>query len=236
MSATLAASMSMTAFAGQWQQDTIGWWYQNDDGSYFSNGWQWIDSDGDGLAECYYFDTNGYMLASTTTPDGNQVNENGAWTELGLVRTKAVTDITPIQSNAEAESIPTGYSESGLSNVAIDILEHTRAENAAQYGEKEVQEEAGDYNILYEKANFIVVYKDPTAKPYKVYSYVGKATDLFKDAPMTGNAYNDKDTLKSSGYSATTNGGHVAVDCGKYEVDIRSDIKNANAYIKFDYR
>lgn len=236
MSIAMASSMSMTSFAGQWQQDTIGWWYQNDDGSYFNNGWQWIDSDGDGLAECYYFDANGYMLANTTTPDENQVNENGAWTELGLVRTKAVTDTTPIQSNAEAENIPTGYSESGLSNIAIDILEHTRAENAARYGEKEVQEEAGDYNILYEKANFIVVYKDPTAKPYKVYSYVGKVTDLFKDAPMTGNAYNDKDTLKSSGYSATTNGGHVAVDCGKYEVDIRSDIKNANAYIKFDYR
>lgn len=128
----LASGMSMTAFVGQWKQDTIGWWYQNDDGSYFNNGWEWIDSYGDGTAECYYFDTNGYMLANTTTPDGNQVNENGAWIELGLARTKAMTGTTPIQSNAEAE-------------------------NAARYGEKEVQKEAGDYNMLYEKANFMML-------------------------------------------------------------------------------
>lgn len=238
MSIAMAISMSMTAFAGQWQQDTAGWWYQNDDGSYFNNGWQWIDSDGDGLAECYYFDTNGYMLANTTTPDGNQVNENGAWTELGLVRTKAVTDTTPIQSNAEAENIPTGYSESGLSNVAIDLLEHTRAENAARYGEINEEDMAQYVIVTYQNCGFMVWYHDSdlNGKPYKVYSYGNKATDLFKDAPMTGNAYNDKDTLKSSGYSASTNGGHVAVDCGKYEVDIRSDMKNANAYIKFDYR
>lgn len=236
MSIAMASSMSMTSFAGQWQQDTIGWWYQNGDGSYFNNGWQWIDSDGDGLAECYYFDTNGYMLANTTTPDGNQVNENGAWTELGLVRTKAVTDTTPIQSNAEAENIPTGYSESGLSNIAIDILEHTRAENAARYGEKEVQEEAGDYNILYEKANFIVVYKDPTAKPYKVYSYVNKATDLFANAPMTGKVNEDKELLRNSGYNAISDGNYIVVDIGKYELQLQGTAKNANVVIKFDYR
>ena len=52
----LTLSMSVPAFAGQWQQNTTGWWYQNDDGGYPANSWQWIDG------KCYYFDSNGYML------------------------------------------------------------------------------------------------------------------------------------------------------------------------------
>ena len=39
----MAVSMSMTAFAGQWQQDAKGWWYQNDDGTYLKDGWKWVN-------------------------------------------------------------------------------------------------------------------------------------------------------------------------------------------------
>ena len=61
---TLAMSiiLGMTAFAGQWQQDGSTWKYQQDDSTYAVNGWQWIDGNGDGTAECYYFDGNGAML------------------------------------------------------------------------------------------------------------------------------------------------------------------------------
>lgn len=52
--------------------------------------WQWVDGNSDGAAECYYFDSNGYMLESTVTPDGYMVNENGAWTVDGTVQTKQV--------------------------------------------------------------------------------------------------------------------------------------------------
>lgn len=73
--ATLCMSsiMSMTAMAGQWKQDSIGWWYQNDNGSYPAN--QWLEIDG----KQYYFDSNGYMLHDTTTPDGYKVGSDGAW-------------------------------------------------------------------------------------------------------------------------------------------------------------
>ena len=79
---TLAMSiiLGMTAFAGQWQQDGSTWKYQQDDSTYAVNGWQWIDGNGDGTAECYYFDGNGAMLANTTTPDGYTVDASGAWT------------------------------------------------------------------------------------------------------------------------------------------------------------
>lgn len=50
--------MSSTVFAGTWQTGTGEnqgkWWYDNGNGSYTSNGWQWIDGNGDGTAECYY--------------------------------------------------------------------------------------------------------------------------------------------------------------------------------------
>ena len=45
-------ALSLTAYAGQWKNDSRGWWYQNDDGSYPAATWQWIDSNGDGVAEC----------------------------------------------------------------------------------------------------------------------------------------------------------------------------------------
>ena len=40
------------------------------------------------FSECYYIDSNGYMLANTTTPDGYQVNADGQWVENGTVKTR----------------------------------------------------------------------------------------------------------------------------------------------------
>ena len=80
MGVILTAAMTITSFAGQWMKDSAGWWYKNDDGSYSVNSWQWIDGNKDGIAECYYFDSAGYMWETgTLTPDGYQVNADGAW-------------------------------------------------------------------------------------------------------------------------------------------------------------
>ena len=54
LTACLSISTVTTAFAGTWMQDAAGWWYQNDDGSYTINNWQWIDGSGDGMADGYY--------------------------------------------------------------------------------------------------------------------------------------------------------------------------------------
>ena len=43
------------------------------------------------MQECYYFDGEGWMAADATTPDGYQVNSDGAWVENGLVMTLAVS-------------------------------------------------------------------------------------------------------------------------------------------------
>ncbi len=63
----LSISIASTAHAGAWKQDTQGWWWQDGDKSYPSSAWKWIDSDGDGMAECYYFDENGYILTGKQT-------------------------------------------------------------------------------------------------------------------------------------------------------------------------
>ena len=84
----MTLAMSMTAFAGQWNQDGNGWWYDNGNGTYPANCWQWIDGNNDGNSECYYFDPHGYCLMNTTTPDGYTVDSNGAWLVNGVVQTK----------------------------------------------------------------------------------------------------------------------------------------------------
>ncbi|MGN0343001.1 MAG: CAP domain-containing protein [Roseburia sp.] len=45
----------VVAEAAQWNQDNIGWWYQQDDGSFPVNQWRQIDG------QWYYFKSDGYM-------------------------------------------------------------------------------------------------------------------------------------------------------------------------------
>lgn len=97
--AALSMAMIMPVFADNpvgWRQTGNTWQYVKDaSGSLYSNGWQWLDGNKDGISECYYFDANGNMLSNTTTPDGWQVNEGGAWIMNGVVQTKgAATQAT----------------------------------------------------------------------------------------------------------------------------------------------
>ncbi len=78
---------------GEWMKDETGWWYQMEDGSYTTEGWQYIDD------KWYFFNENGYMLTgwvewngveyycnektgalltNTVTPDGYFLDENGS--------------------------------------------------------------------------------------------------------------------------------------------------------------
>ncbi len=88
---------SINTYAGEWKKDNIGWWYENDNGSYPTNSWQWIDGNNDGIAESYYFDGDGYLLTNTITPDGFQVNENGIWIINGLIQSKPVETESDVQ-------------------------------------------------------------------------------------------------------------------------------------------
>ena len=99
----LSLSMVLPAFAGSWQNDGIGSWYLNDDGSYPVNCWQWIDSNLDGIAESYYFNEAGYLLVNTTTPDNYTVDANGAWIVDGVVQTQVV--VIPADNQTTSNSL-----------------------------------------------------------------------------------------------------------------------------------
>lgn len=113
----LTAGISLSAYAAEWKQDTTGWQYEQDGGGY-ATGWNWIDG------KCYYFADNGYMLANTEV-DGYTLNADGQWTVDGIVQIQG----------AGAE---TGYNENGISNIAIDLINSSRADANAKYGPEEV--------------------------------------------------------------------------------------------------
>lgn len=96
----LLMAFSMNAFAAGWtagQGENSGrWWYDLENGSYYAGNeagpmWQWLDGNQDGTAECYAFDAEGWMYADTRTPDGYEVNGDGAWTVNGAVQTQTVS-------------------------------------------------------------------------------------------------------------------------------------------------
>lgn len=69
-----------------WKLDATGWQFVMQDGTVMKNRWEWIDGNFDGYAELYYLDSDGYCLLDGVK-DGKSVNENGAWTQHGVVQT-----------------------------------------------------------------------------------------------------------------------------------------------------
>lgn len=140
LSAGLSVLTTIPALASGWQKNETGWWYGTnaDNSTWYSNGWQWIDGNGDGIAECYYFDANGYM-AENTVIDGSSVDGNGAWTVNGVVQTKQISsqqNEEPTQTQNDANEF---RSIDDAINKAIDEYTKKEAEeifkNMPPYGE-----------------------------------------------------------------------------------------------------
>lgn len=210
--AMLAMAMAMTigaattAMAGQWKQDTKGWWWQNDDGSYPVSQWQWLDGNGDGVAESYCFDASGYMYANTTTPDGYQVNADGQWLADGAVQTKAVQTSTPAPANNSQNGTysTSEYDNNGISLAALDMFGRTREENV-KYGE--VFSDANLEFVTVKYANGLVVsYSTRSQKAYEILIVGKDAAKIFKYANDSNTADGLVKALKSKGYDCYSNG------------------------------
>lgn len=102
ITAVAVLNLTMTSFAAGWQQNTTGWWWQNDDATWPAASWKWIDGNSDGIAECYYFNGDGYMLANTMTPDGYLVDPDGRWVVDGVVQTKVIGSVNSHSSGSSA--------------------------------------------------------------------------------------------------------------------------------------
>lgn len=111
----MSVALNQITFAGEWKSEDVGQWYQNDDGSYPVNTWQWIDGNGDGVAESYYFDENGYLLTNSTK-DGYTVNADGAWTVNGVVQTQGQATATNPTLNYDEQYPLKGKVEKYLGN------------------------------------------------------------------------------------------------------------------------
>ncbi len=58
------AAVSISTYAGTWETDSNGLRYKMNGGEYAKEVKKWIDSDGDGIADPYVFDENGYLLTN----------------------------------------------------------------------------------------------------------------------------------------------------------------------------
>ena len=98
------------------------WWYDLGNENYLRSTWQWIDTDNDGVAECYYFDADGWMYTDTTTPDGYTVDENGAWTVDSVVQTRESQEDTTGETDT-----PSGQDGSSYKQETMDRINQFRA-------------------------------------------------------------------------------------------------------------
>lgn len=137
LAGSLSVLFSFASFAGEWKQDTTGWWWQNDDGSYPTSQWQWIDGNKDGVSECYYFDSNGYMMVNAEV-EGSTVNSDGAWTVDGIVQTQGTTQQTA--NNNTDIKLETNF----IKQEYVDLLGKTKEYVAEKLGRIYEEEEPYD--------------------------------------------------------------------------------------------
>ena len=132
----ISALMTINVFAN-WTMDHTGYRWRYEDGSYASSTWLWLDGNEDGIAECYCFDANGYMLKSCTTPDGYTVDANGAWTVDGRIVTRSTEPLADIEDVGEASEAQTATaSDAASGTVQPEVTEgQSEGTEASQTGE-----------------------------------------------------------------------------------------------------
>lgn len=70
----LIIGMSFTAYAGQWESDSAGYWYEEENGVYPSDTWKMIDG------KWYHFNGQGYMDSNTWIGDFYVGSDGAMWT------------------------------------------------------------------------------------------------------------------------------------------------------------
>ena len=192
--ALLSLAMTITAFAGEWKKDHIGWWYQNDDGSYSVNAWQWIDGNKDGIAECYYFDSVGYMWENDKpTPDGYLVDANGAWISNGVVQTKQVevptTPAPAVTETAQQTEDFTGMYgcyDWGLGTYTTDFATMNITKNAdgSYHVSCNYKYAPFEFDCQVEMVNGHANFSDPAGEAFVKYNSYSNDYDVFAGASV----------------------------------------------------
>lgn len=116
--AALSMLCTMTVFAGQWQQDSKGWWYSYDNSGYAAGKWEEING------KSYYFDNSGYMLSNTTTPDGYLVGPDGAWIKNNQQQTaKASKPVSQMTKNEVIQALNAHFTSTATADGNYVVFE-----------------------------------------------------------------------------------------------------------------
>ncbi len=161
LAGVMLSAYAVPAYAGSWQSDSVGWWWQNDDGSYPADSWRWLDGNNDGTAECYYFDGSGYMIENTITPDGYSVDGNGAWVANDVVQTQRANGLTTNAQPTANETQNTVYTDDYSGTYAVPYF---GMDGGKTYHEVTITYDAGSNSILY---------RDPVSGYTATYTYFG---------------------------------------------------------------
>lgn len=155
----LSITCANTAHAG-WVQDPAGWKYYTEEDANYTGEWKWIDGNSDGVYECYYFGSDGYLLENTLTPDGYTVDSDGAWTENGEVQTITFNDdiVLGFYVDSEFHFVPV-TSIDGDIYIYNDAYKHT--------GDKVYENSDAVLNVL-SKDEFQVKQKNGGVELYKL--------------------------------------------------------------------
>ena len=180
---SIAIGMAFSSFAGTWMKDTNGWWYSNDDGTYPNSGWTPIDG------AFYYFQSNGYILTNTTTPDGYTVDANGR-----MVTNVSAVDNTSVQTaNDDIFYKELGY---GVQIYQPRTFETRNDQSVTIKDVNIIGADKKDYKISWSVIGHPSDYRldGNIFIPYKVYAY--DSNDVFLDEELgiiRSNNLQDKD-------------------------------------------
>ena len=164
----LTLGSGTAAYAGTWQNGVFGdgVWSYADTNEVQRTGWKWLDGNKDGAYECYYFDSEGKMLADTTIGQ-YVVNSDGAWTVNGAVQRRGlpswlqytkVYEETSEQNAKERIAYPDFSLKNFTPGTAVNrqITDYVKAVRANAKADGDVQgyssENDLDYDILLSKS------------------------------------------------------------------------------------
>ncbi|MSS36466.1 hypothetical protein [Clostridium porci] len=219
--AAMTMMMSMTALAapfGNWQNNDTGWWWQRNNGSYPANEWKWIDGNGDGTAESYYFDVNGY-LATNTAVDGYSVNADGAWTVDGVVQTRPVAldlgdEVMAAQTQMQTATDGAVMDGKSVEQIVVNPeLVNTMAAGGTDYFSNKTIIEQGTWGPTYSVQYNNATLRIESGTDNWVNSIYGPAKVLLNNIPETGielNAFYD-----NTGYESVSTARNVMASTGR---------------------
>lgn len=222
MATAMVAGSATTAFAGQWKQDSKGYWW-DENGSYPKNEWKWLDGNGDGVSESYYFGADGYLLTNTTTPDGYTVNADGQWVENGVVKTQGTAKSSGNSGNSGTSAKSNAKQSSLVSYMKnVDKLENTNKANPVGTGLVYPTEQVTVNDHLTWRnwnggTDYILYYSGNLRQQYEAAGYKDKIY-------MNAQAYPEFDTFQTSTGETVDYLGRVLDSNGKIKTATAEEI------------